>query len=246
MNRLAVTKWDDDPGAAEATCHKCGGRFRVVAVRDGVRCGRDRCPHCRETRRIPDELHPLYLQWFGVVKGLTRQAVAAGLPEDVAETVCHTAYVEALLRWVPGRAKFNTLAYSRISSAVNEELRRRGRRPATFLAADHCHDDGQGSDSHSGGHYAATAMEKLGAVSPDDGAEAAAASAAEQIAVLLPRLTPRQRHVVAACFGVGRDRATLAEIGRELGVTKQRVSQIRSRALARLRVFSQQTAQRSP
>lgn len=56
------------------------------------------------------------------------------------------------------------------------------------------------------------------------------------LAHALDRLTPRQRQVVTLCWGLdGRGAARLAEVGAELGVSVERVRQLREIALRRLR-----------
>jgi len=58
----------------------------------------------------------------------------------------------------------------------------------------------------------------------------------QAIARALDVLTPRDRRVVALYFGLENNRPmTLQEIARELGVTRERVRQLRDRALKRLR-----------
>jgi RNA polymerase sigma factor (sigma-70 family) len=241
MNRLAVTKWPDDTGSATAVCHKadCGRVFHTVAVKDGVRCGRDKCPHCGELRRVPDEMHPVYLQWFGVVGTYTRKAVAAGVPEDVAETVVHTAYIEALFRWVPGRASLSTLIHARLNGAVRAELNRRGARPMVFRVADcrlqvtkYEREDNDELDT------ASLNFGRTPAALDDNGQDLV--DAADQLLPLLAGLPARERRVIAARFGVGCERKTLTEIGAELGVTKERARQIEKRAMRRMRESQQQ------
>ena len=54
-------------------------------------------------------------------------------------------------------------------------------------------------------------------------------------------LDPREANVIRSYFGLdGGDRRTLGEIGRELGVTRERVRQIRNRALGKLRRYFRQ------
>ena len=49
-------------------------------------------------------------------------------------------------------------------------------------------------------------------------------------------LTDREREVIRLRYGLGRGRAlTLAEIGRRLGVTRERVRQIEVKAVAKMR-----------
>ena len=56
---------------------------------------------------------------------------------------------------------------------------------------------------------------------------------------LMQALDPRERRILSLRHGVGTDREwTLDEIGRELGVTRERVRQIESIALLKLRAFA--------
>jgi RNA polymerase sigma factor (sigma-70 family) len=58
----------------------------------------------------------------------------------------------------------------------------------------------------------------------------------DQVAALLSHLPERERFVVATYFGLGSDcGSSLAEVAECLGITRQRVQQIKKRALERLR-----------
>ena len=58
-----------------------------------------------------------------------------------------------------------------------------------------------------------------------------------ELATALSRLNPRMRHVLALRFGLGGEAPrTLEEVGSELGVTRERVRQLESRALRELRL----------
>ena len=58
---------------------------------------------------------------------------------------------------------------------------------------------------------------------------------AEWLRQALGELTPREREVISRRF-LTEDRTTLADIGRTYGVTKERIRQIESKALAKMRV----------
>ena len=57
-----------------------------------------------------------------------------------------------------------------------------------------------------------------------------------EVEQLLRTVTPREQEVLRLRFGLGGGRThTLEEVGREFGVTRERVRQIEARALARIR-----------
>ena len=58
---------------------------------------------------------------------------------------------------------------------------------------------------------------------------------AEELEDSLHLLNERETAVVRRYFGVGTDRMTMAEIGGELGLKRERVRQIRDKALRKLR-----------
>jgi RNA polymerase primary sigma factor len=88
---------------------------------------------------------------------------------------------------------------------------------------------GEEEDSHLGDF-----LEDAGALAP---AEAASHQLLkEQVEDVLASLTPRERRVLQLRFGLedGRSR-TLEEVGREFGVTRERIRQIEAKALRKLR-----------
>ena len=71
-----------------------------------------------------------------------------------------------------------------------------------------------------------------------DGATAAHARTAELTAAI-ERLNPRMRHVVLRRFGLdGEPPQTLEEVGNDLGITRERVRQLETRALKELRIVA--------
>ncbi len=71
-----------------------------------------------------------------------------------------------------------------------------------------------------------------------DGATAANARSAE-LAQAIERLNPRMKHVVLRRFGLdGRPPQTLEEVGTDMGITRERVRQLETRALRELRTVA--------
>jgi RNA polymerase primary sigma factor len=71
-----------------------------------------------------------------------------------------------------------------------------------------------------------------------DGATAAAARTVE-LSAAIERLNPRMKHVVLRRFGLdGRPPQTLEEVGHDLGITRERVRQLETRALRELRAVA--------
>ena len=58
----------------------------------------------------------------------------------------------------------------------------------------------------------------------------------------LATLDERQKTVVRMCYGIGEEQFSMAEIGERLGITRERVRQIRDKALRKLRKNSKDTA----
>jgi RNA polymerase primary sigma factor len=71
-----------------------------------------------------------------------------------------------------------------------------------------------------------------------DGASAAHARTAD-LAAAIERLNPRMKHVVLRRFGLdGQPPQTLEEVGNDLGITRERVRQLETRALRELRTVA--------
>ena len=71
-----------------------------------------------------------------------------------------------------------------------------------------------------------------------DGVSAERARSAE-LAAAVERLNPRMRHVVTRRFGLdGKPSQTLEEVGADLGITRERVRQLETRALRELRTVA--------
>ena len=61
------------------------------------------------------------------------------------------------------------------------------------------------------------------------------ASLSEEMVSAISRLDEREQAVLTRLFGIGLERMTMAEAGLELGLKRERVRQIRDKALRKLR-----------
>lgn len=52
----------------------------------------------------------------------------------------------------------------------------------------------------------------------------------------LDKLLPRERQVLSSCFGIGCENKTLLEIAKDLGISMERVRQIKAKALFKIRM----------
>ena len=75
--------------------------------------------------------------------------------------------------------------------------------------------------------------------SPSTDAELLKQSLREEMAMALSVLNERERNVITAFYGRGQAEMTMDEIGKKFGLTRERVRQIRERALRRLRQQTQ-------
>ena len=57
----------------------------------------------------------------------------------------------------------------------------------------------------------------------------------KEISRVLKCLEVRERNIIEACFGINQPEMTLEEIGDKYGLTRERVRQIKEKALRRLR-----------
>ena len=81
-------------------------------------------------------------------------------------------------------------------------------------------------------------------IMPDDEVPASDSGVEHALAVdemvrRMDRLNEREKAVVAAVYGIGREQATLAEVAQELGIKRERARQIRNKALRALRLRKQ-------
>jgi len=80
-------------------------------------------------------------------------------------------------------------------------------------------------------------IEDVTSESPDAASNVLARS--QELGAALERLNPRMKHVVLRRFGLdGRPPQTLEEVGNDLGITRERVRQLETRALRELRMVA--------
>jgi RNA polymerase primary sigma factor len=70
---------------------------------------------------------------------------------------------------------------------------------------------------------------------PDTDNELLMESLRNEISVALKQLNERERNVIEAFYGINQPEMTLDEIGQKYGLTRERVRQIREKAIRRLR-----------
>ena len=185
-----------------------------------------------------------------------------GLDHDDAVSACFEGLVEAALWFDPSLGfRFSTYAVWRMKAALNraeqdarlvrppkslwrneDTLRRTIAEGATGYRGVHarsalkCREDalrtGRVCSGWSG--FWRTPLDDIEAYEPDD-EDGPATKAACAAPGLLAALSPRDRLVVERRFGIGCEPQTLSQIGRDLGITKERVRQIEKRAMAKLR-----------
>ncbi len=81
-----------------------------------------------------------------------------------------------------------------------------------------------------------TFLDFMEATTPSVEEEAVKASLAAQVEELLKQLNPREAYIIKCRFGIDTERPmTLEEIGKKLGVSRERVRQIEARALQKLK-----------
>ena len=66
-----------------------------------------------------------------------------------------------------------------------------------------------------------------------------------EIANALQMLTDRERKIIAAFYGIGQPEMTLEEIGVKFSLTRERVRQIKEKAIRRLRTNTKNQALKS-
>ncbi|MEU3016143.1 MULTISPECIES: RNA polymerase sigma factor RpoD [unclassified Nocardiopsis] len=169
-----------------------------------------------------------YATWWirqAITRAIADQARTIRIPVHMVETINRLVRVQHQLHQKLGREP----SVAEISSAAGcggervLEIRRIAREPVSLQAP-------IGEEESDFGDF----IEDSDAVAP---VEAAAFTLLqEQLRILLGGLSERERRIIRLRFGLadGRPR-TLEEVGREFGVTRERIRQIEAKTLAKLR-----------
>nr|MDQ6909791.1 RNA polymerase sigma factor RpoD [Actinomycetota bacterium] len=170
-----------------------------------------------------------YATWWirqGITRAIADQARTIRVPVHMVETIHSVLRVERqLLQELGHEPTLEELAFRlRMTPAKVREIHRIAQEPVSLETP-----VGQEDDSYLGDF-----IEDQQAVVPADAA--ARALLAEAVNEALDGLTERERQVVRLRFGLddGQMR-TLEEVGREFGVTRERIRQIEAKTLAKLR-----------
>ena len=172
-----------------------------------------------------------YATWWirqAVTRALAEQGRTIRLPVHVAEQVRRVTRGRRMLAQKLNRDP--TLRRDR----RRERLHARARRRAARAGAGPVSLETPVGDGES---LYGDMIEDTKSAGPD--AETAERLRATELAAALDRLNPRMRHVLAQRFGLDGDAPqTLEEVGAGLGITRERVRQLESRALRELRMVA--------
>ena len=170
-----------------------------------------------------------YATWWirqAITRAIADQARTIRIPVHMVETINKVKKVSSQLLHQNGHEPSPEEIAEEIDMPVDKvrEIMRVAQEPVSLETP-----IGEEEDSH------------LGDFIPDDDAPAPADAAShtmlkEQLSEVLDTLTPREEKVLRLRFGLedGRSR-TLEEVGKEFGVTRERIRQIEAKALRKLR-----------
>ena len=161
-----------------------------------------------------------------------------GVPLDDLVQAASVGLVEAARRFDPARGvKFITYAVYRIRQAVIDEIRSQGlvRLPRHRLqAGERAHVDSLNLPASPGDPRSPERIDALpdGNAGPEGNAEEI--DVVRRVGMALLRLSERDRFVLTLYFGLDGPEYTLAQIAAQMGLSRQRVCQIKDGALERL------------
>ncbi|MGH9188495.1 MAG: RNA polymerase sigma factor RpoD [Acidimicrobiales bacterium] len=170
-----------------------------------------------------------YATWWvrqAITRAIADQARTIRIPVHMVETMNSVLRVQRLLLQDLGREPTVEEIAARVEMAPSRvrEIQRMAQEPVSLETP-----VGQDDDGHLG-----DLIEDRQAVAPADAAARALLS--EAVAEALEELSEREQKVVRLRFGLDDGQVrTLEEVGREFGVTRERIRQIEAKTLAKLR-----------
>ncbi len=170
-----------------------------------------------------------YATWWirqAITRAIADQARTIRIPVHLVETINKVMRVQRQMVQDLGREPSLDELAAKVEMTPSRvrEIQRISQEPVSLETP-----VGEEDDSHLGDF-----IEDQEAVAPADAAARALLHAA--VSEALAELTPRERRVVCLRFGLEDGQArTLEEVGKEFGVTRERIRQIESKTLAKLR-----------
>jgi RNA polymerase primary sigma factor len=170
-----------------------------------------------------------YATWWirqAITRAIADQARTIRVPVHLIEKINRISRESSDLEQDLGREPKPEEIAERLDMEVDEvrRVRRISRKPISLEAPVGDEGDSELSDF----------IEDESAESPDEGAMAQ--NLREQTDELLAELTPREERIIRMRFGIGeRTDHTLEEVGRDFDLTRERIRQIESKALDKLR-----------
>ena len=170
-----------------------------------------------------------YATWWirqAITRAIADQARTIRIPAHMVETINRVVRAQRRLSQELGREPGSDELARDVGLAADKvrEILKIAQEPVSLETP-----IGEEDDSHLGDF-----IEDVKAVAPADAASRRLLR--EQVELVLSQLTERERRVLELRFGLGDGRSrTLEEVGREFGVTRERIRQIEVKALKRLR-----------
>jgi RNA polymerase primary sigma factor len=201
-------------------------KYRACRLRDRIDPDRPRTVDLDEFERLLDEALAVKTQ---IVRANLRLVVAIakrhlGCRDDLFERVSDGNYalMRAIERFDYSRGnKFSTYATWTIRNQFARDIRDKD--PCLPRCSPGCDDVFECADDRTDEHEQVDVQEQR----------------EEAVARLLDRLNVRERRIIAGRYGIGGAHTqTLTQLGKELGITKERVRQIESVAHNKLRWFA--------
>jgi len=170
-----------------------------------------------------------YATWWirqAITRAIADQARSIRIPVHMVETISKLRRIQAKLVYELGREPTPEETGQRMGITADRvrELEQIAQEPVSLETP-----IGEEGDSLLGDF-----VSDNNAANPFDAAKKITLE--EQVGKILDCLPERERKAIALRFGIGDDRPhTLEEVGRELGVTRERIRQIENKALTKLR-----------